>query len=247
MSISPELHAAFDKSAAAPAKLALQAPIAIAPGVTFIPGPWNVLLVRQSDGVVVIEAPISNAYSELVIAEVKRLYPALPIKAVVSTSDSWPHIAGVRAYVGRAIPVYCLDLNRPILARLAAASYASHPDALQHSRKEPHFRTVGGKLSLGTGANRIELYPIAGETSERQMMAYLPGLRLLYGSDPFQATGDGSYRTQQAVSELIQAVDRHGLKPRSFAMMHVAPTSWTELLASVKAAKPTFPIGMAGH
>ena len=75
MSISPELHAAFDKSAAAPAKLALQAPIAIAPGVTFIPGSWNVLLVRQSDGVVVIEAPISNAYSELVIAEVKRLYP----------------------------------------------------------------------------------------------------------------------------------------------------------------------------
>jgi hypothetical protein len=66
------------------------------PGLVFIPGSWNSTLVRQEDGIVILEAPISSGYSAQAIAEARRRFPGLPVKAVITTSDSWPHLAGVR-------------------------------------------------------------------------------------------------------------------------------------------------------
>jgi glyoxylase-like metal-dependent hydrolase (beta-lactamase superfamily II) len=229
MRIPDSVRARFAQAAAAPTSSpSLQAAVDVAPGILLIPGSWNVLLVRQDDGVVVVEAPISSAYSELVLAEARRHYPNLPVKAVVTTSDAWPHIAGLRPYVARGIPVYCLALNLPILTRLVQAHYSTRPDLLERTPRKPLFRPVAEKVTLGSGANRIELYPIRGETSERQVMAYLPALRLLYGSDTFQKS-DGHYDTPQTVSELIDAVSREGLSPEKFVMMHVEVTPWADL------------------
>ena len=103
----------------------------LAPGIIQIPGNFNVTLVKQTDGIVIIEAPISSGYSDKVIAEAKKRFPDLPVKAVISTSDSWPHIGGVREYVARNIPIYALDLNQPILDRIVAAPHHTNPDALE--------------------------------------------------------------------------------------------------------------------
>lgn len=139
-------------------------PAEIAPGVVQLPGPWNVALVRQPDGGVVVEAPISSGYSAKVLAEAERRFPGLPVKAVVSTSDAWPHIGDVRQYVARGVPVYALDLNRPILERLIASPHRTNPDALARSPRRPNWRLVSGKTILGGGANRMELYPIRSES-----------------------------------------------------------------------------------
>jgi len=244
MQIPQALRDAFARSATAQPFSALAPAVDIAPGVSFIRGPWNVTLVRQSDGLVVIEAPISSAYSELVLKAAERRYPKLRVKAVISTSDSWPHIAGLRPYVARGIPIYCLDLNKPALMRLVTMSFAGHPDALSRSPRSGRFITVSRKLSLGQGDNRIQLFPLRGETSERQMMAYLPGPRILYGSDPFQKDSDGSYLTMETVSELVDAVAREGLHPRNFFMMHIAKTPWSSLLKAIKTQKDAFPEGL---
>jgi hypothetical protein len=111
-------------------------------GVVFIPGAWNTTLVQQADGIVVIEAPISSGYSARVIEEAAKRFPGAPIKAVISTSDSWPHIGGVREYVARGIPVYVLDRTRPLLERLVAAPRSFFPDPLATNPREPEFRTV---------------------------------------------------------------------------------------------------------
>ena len=73
----------------------------------------------------------------------------------------------------------------------------------------------------------MELYPIRGETSERQMMVYFPEHKLLYGSDPFQQMEDGSYFYPQTVSELAAAVEREHLAVERFFMMHMGPTPWS--------------------
>ena len=65
----------------------------------------------------VIRAPISSGYSAEVLAEAARRFPRLPVKAVISTSDAWPHFAGVREYAALGIPIYTLDLNRPAVMR----------------------------------------------------------------------------------------------------------------------------------
>jgi hypothetical protein len=168
----------------------------------------------------------------------------LPVKAVVTTSDSWPHIAGIRAYVALGVPIYCLDLNQPIVARLAHAHFSHPSDELELHPREPRFIPVSGKTVIGSGPTAIELYPLRGETGERQMIAYFPAQRLLYGSDPFQEGADGRYRTTQSVSELLAAAAREGLHPQRFFLMHVAPTDWSKLNESIAPASLKFPDGI---
>lgn len=44
----------------------------VAPGVVLLPGAWNVSLIVQPDGILVLEAPISSGYSRQALAEVAR-------------------------------------------------------------------------------------------------------------------------------------------------------------------------------
>jgi hypothetical protein len=211
--------------------------VEIVPGVVQIPGSWNVTLVRQPDGIVVIEAPISSGYSDKVIAEARKRFPSLPIKAVISTSDAWPHIGGVREYVARSVPVFVLDLNQPILERLVLSSRHSNPDALDRGpRKKPIFKIVSGKTIVGSGPNRLELYPIRTETGERMIMVYFPEHALLYGSDLLQPSGPASFFMPEYLSELAEAVRREKLIVNKVIAMHLRIRPWADIEAAVTKA-----------
>jgi hypothetical protein len=96
------------------------------------------------------------------------------------------------------------------------------------------LRAVSLKTVIGTGLNRLEIYPIHGETSERQMMVYFPEYKLLYGSDPFQQLDDGSFFYPQTVNELKGAVEREHLRVDRFLMMHIGPNPWSKALQVVE-------------
>jgi len=221
-----------------PAKPAVE----LAQGVVLIPGNWNVTLVRQPDGVVIIEAPISSGYSDKVIAEANRRFPGAPIKAVISTSDAWPHIGGAREYAARSIPIYALDLNKRILDRLIAAPHHSKPDALERARKvKPRFQIVSAKTEIGSGPNRLELYPIRSETGERMIMVYLPEHKLLYGSDLVQQLPDGSYFMPEYLLELMESVAREKLTVAKVFGMHTGLKPWGEIESAVSKVKSSVP------
>lgn len=216
----------------------------IAPGLVQIAGSWNVALVDQGDGVVIIEAPISSGYSAKVISEAARRYPGKRIKAVVTTSDSWPHLAGIREYAAHGIPIYALGRNQPILNRVLHEPRTSKPDALSRAPRVPVFHFVSEKTTLGSGPNRIELYPALGAITERQMFAYFPEHRLLYGSDAFQKRRTGDYFLAQMVAEAMAAVERNNLQVDKFFMMHMGLTDWKELPAAIdKAIATDDPLG----
>ena len=206
----------------------------LAPDVVMFPGAWNSTLVKQDDGIIVLEAPISGNYTGGVIDEAKVRYPSLPIKAVLSTSDSWPHVGGVRQAVASGLRVYILDLNQPLLERLVSAPHKLHPDLLEQSPKEPDWRIVSGKLVLGSGPNRVELYPLRGASTERQYMAYFPEHKLLYASDTLSLNDDGSLYDPELMREVMEAVKREGLQVRAVFAMHQGPTPWSQVLALVE-------------
>ena len=208
-----------------------------APGIAIFPGAWNTTIVRQPDGIVVLEAPISSGYSAKLIAEAARRFPGVPIKAVITTSDAWPHIGGVREYVARGIPVFVLQRTLPLLQRVLSAPRSRFPDTLARAPRKPEWRLVTEKVVIGDGPNRMEIYPLRGETSERQMMVYFPEHKLLYGSDAFQKLPDGKYFYPQTVSEVAAAVEREHLSVESFFMMHMALTPWQDALNALQAAQ----------
>jgi glyoxylase-like metal-dependent hydrolase (beta-lactamase superfamily II) len=211
-------------------------PLEAAPGIVILPGAWNTTIVRQNDGIVILEAPISSGYSVKVIAEAARRYPGVPIKAVITTSDAWPHIGGVREYVARGIPVYAVPRTLPLLQRFLSAPRTRFPDALAKSSRKPVFRFVNEKVTVGSGPNRMEVYPLSGETTERQLMVYFPEHKLLYGSDAFQKTPDGNWFYPQTISEVTGAAEREHLAVENFFMMHMSVTQWQEAVKATQSA-----------
>jgi len=205
----------------------------LAPGVVWVPGSWGVALVRQDDGVVVIEAPISAAYSARVLDEAARRFPGIPVKAVITTSDSWPHFGGIREYAAHGIPIYLLDHNVPQIRRALDSPHRFHPDALAKRPRAADLRPVSARVVVGSGANRIELHPVRGETGERMMLAYIPNGRLLYASDLFQAGRGGPPEYAWEVAEVAR---REKLDVATVFAMHSDPTPWDELLELVNAA-----------
>jgi hypothetical protein len=210
--------------------------IALAPGITLFPGSWNATLIKQNDGVVLLESPLSGTYIGGVIDKAKADNPGQSVKAVLSTSDSWPHIGGVRQVVALGLPVYILDLNRPLLDRLVAAPRHLNPDLLAQSPRAPQWRIVSKRVQVGTGANRMELYPLRGASTERQYMVYFPAHRLLYASDTLALNDDGSLYDPELMREVLDAVKREGLEVITVFAMHQGPLPWAQVTALVEKA-----------
>jgi hypothetical protein len=212
---------------------------AMAPGVDLFVGAWNSTIVKQSDGVIILEAPISGLYTKGVIEEAKRRYPGVPVKAVLSTSDSWPHFGGLRFAVAEGLPVYILDLNRPLLDKMMRAPHTLDPDALENARnsKAPQWKIVSDKEKVGTGENRLELYPLRGPSTERQYLVYFPESRLLYASDTLAINEDGTLYDPQLMYEVFQAVKRANLVVDTIFAMHQGPMPWNQVVEMIEKAK----------
>ncbi|MGN2243867.1 hypothetical protein ACFWZU_10200 [Frateuria sp. GZRR33] len=235
-------HALAADAAAAPSRWERpfdpQGHVEVAPGVDFYPGAWNTAVIRQDDGVVVLETPISPVYTRGLLAQAHARYPGLPIKAVLTSSDAWPHAAGVREAVAGGLPVYALDLNLPLLRRLLDAPHALHPDSLQDHPRTPVWRVVSGRTVIGRGDNRIELYPLRGADTGRQYMVYFPARQLLYASDTLVLDPkSGELYQPELMHEVMQAVAREHLAVRTVFAMHQGPTPWSQVVQKVEAAR----------
>jgi glyoxylase-like metal-dependent hydrolase (beta-lactamase superfamily II) len=209
--------------------------IELAPDVVQLPGSWNVILVKQPDGVVVIEGPISPAYTTQVIDAAGKRFPGAPIKAVVTTSDAWPHIGGLREYVARKVPIYALDLNVAIIERLVKAPRSLSPDALARRPVAAVIRPVAERTTIGSGPSRVEVFPVRGETGERMMLAWLPSLNMLYTSDLVQPNRPSGFFMPGMIDEVMWAVAREKIAPQRAVGMHLPSTPWSALVEAVAA------------
>jgi hypothetical protein len=232
-SIAPEVESAFRQRRAAVSGASLGKGGSLIAGddsmVQFI-GPFNTALIKQSDGLVVLEAPVSSEHTRALFAEAATRYPGVPIKAVITTSDAWAHFGGLREAVAQGIPIYATDLNQPVLTRFVEAPFTQHPDTLFKAPKTPKFAWVSAKKSIGTGPNRLELYPIRNASGERMMMVYFPEHKLLYSSDLVQPQPGGTFFWPEYLRELKDAVDREHLDVDRFFGMHARITPWSDVL-----------------
>lgn len=212
---------------------------AVTDWITQVPGGFNLGLVRQPDGLVVFEATTTSGYSAALLALAEKRYPGVPIKAVVTTSDAWPHVSGIREYAARGIPIYALDLNVPILSRLIAAPRTIAPDTLARTPQAPKFVPVSARTTIGTGETRIELIPVRGEMGERMMLAWFPGAKVLYSSDLIQrGRAPGTFFMPMMLAEVAATAEREnlGVIERVFGM-HLPPTPWEQVTAAIAAAR----------
>jgi len=194
----------------------------IAPGVWFINGLCNTTVVEQADGIVIVESAFSSFYSDLIIAKVHALIPGKKIKALISTSDAWLHIGGMRSFAAiPAINIYHPVRNRPLLEKLLNAPYKTAPDVLAKTAKPSYtLNGISDTLAVGTGSNRLVMYSYKTETGDRQMMVYFPQHKLLYTSDLYQGKYQGDYWNKQIVWEVYHSIETRKLDVQHFYAMH---------------------------
>lgn len=239
--ISPDVKTAFEQRKPRMAEgPPLGKPSALVQGddslVQFV-GAWNCAIVKQPDGIVILEAPISPAHTRALLAEAHKRFPNISIKAAITTSDAWPHFGGIREIVANGIPIYAVDLNQPILTRFIYAPFTQAPDTLEKSRQPAKFHWVSAKSVIGTGPNRLELYPMRNASGERMMMVYFPEHKMLYTSDLVQPGQNGPFFMMEYVREASDAAKRENLTVDHFFGMHMPMSPWTDIQKALSATE----------
>lgn len=197
----------------------------IVDGITEFTGPFNTFVVEQPDGLVVIEPVLTSSFAGEFLDRVVKDHPGKRVKAVIATDDAWPHFGGIRTFAARGSELVILDLNQTIVQRICASIHKSMPDELALHPAKPRLRLVRKPLTIGQGPNRMMIYPIGGQGSERMMIVYFPAHRLLYGSDLLQRQGNGFFFPSYP-KELVEAVVREKLDVETVFGEHLSPTPW---------------------
>jgi hypothetical protein len=200
-------------------------PKVVVAGVTEYAGPFNTFVVEQPDGLVVVEPVMTSAFASAFLDKIANDFPGKRVMAVVATDDAWPHFGGFRTFVARGVELVGLDLNQALVERQFKAVHSSLPDELAQHPAKLRYRSVRKPMMIGAGPNRFVLYPIAGQGSERMLMAYFPEHHLLYGSDLLQKQGDGFFFPAYP-KELVEAVCREKLDVQTVFAEHLLPTPW---------------------
>ena len=153
----------------------------------------NSLAVEFRDYVAIVEAPFSEERSLAVLAEVKTLVPAKPIRYLINTHHHFDHSSGLRTYVAEGVTIVTHRINTDFYTRVFRLPHTLSPDRLSQSPKPARFETLTDKYVLTDGTRSLELHLLEGNThNPGLLLVYLPKERLLHQADAFTAPPPGA-------------------------------------------------------
>lgn len=177
-------------------------------GVDFYFGVWNIVLIKQDDGVVVFELLILVVYIVGLFDLVEWYYLGFLIKVVLIILDLWLYVVGVCEVVVWYLLVYVFDFNLFLLQCLVDVFYWVCLDDFQCQLVVFQWYIVVDCIVIGIGVQWIELYLLCGVDMGCQYMVYFFVFKLLYVSDilVFDLKFGVLYQFELMV-EVVQVVD----------------------------------------
>src|ERR1041385_123315 len=102
------------------------------------------IVVEFKDFLVAVEGPTNEERSLAVLEEIKRLYPAKPVRYLVNThAQSNDHAGGIRTWAAAGIPIITHKDNKKWFEEVAfRGSWTIHPDKLSEAHITPVIETV---------------------------------------------------------------------------------------------------------
>ncbi len=221
-------------------KRALRGPVVVAPVVVNLvelgPNVWRAeggshhsLVVKQGNGLLVVEMPQSSARSRAVLDTLRSRFPGVPVRTAVSTHHHWDHSGGVREYLAQGIPVVTHRRNVEFIRGIAAAKKTVAPDALSRTRRAPVVRAASDPLAIGTGDTRVEFIELPNTHVEGMLVAYVPSLRLLFVADVIQPGPGMSPLGSREVMALVRA---RGMSVDRVVGAHAGIVPWADVVSA---------------
>ena len=159
----------------------------LADGVYYLTGgTHHSVAIEQRDHIVLVEAPLNEERSLVLIDKIKELIPSKPIKYVVNSHVHFDHTGGLRTFFDAYAIIVTPELDKPYFEKAWAAPHTLNPDRLSKSKKQAKFETYSDKYVLTDGARTIEIHNIAGNGhSDELSLVYLPAEKILIEADAY--------------------------------------------------------------
>ena len=184
------------------------------------------LAIELPTQVVVAEAPLDDARSRAVIAEVKRLIPSKPIKYVINTHHHDDHSGGLRTYVAEGATVVTGATNEAYYKTLFAAPHKARPDSLEMRPAQAKIQTVSGTpFDISEGARKVRVVPLTTTHADGMLMVYVEDIQLVMVADLYSP---GFFPTTMAIQgpfaagakELYTSLMSSGLTVQNIVGVH---------------------------
>lgn len=166
------------------------APQEVSPGVWWLQGgSHNTMLVEQSDGLVVADAPLYNERSDAIIAWAQGQFPGKPFKYVVLTHHHDDHTGGVRAFAAEGAEIVTGAASAELIGKSLSAKSQVLPDALAMSGKGAKMTVIdpAGMLMIPDAARPIHVHAIASNHAADMLLPYLPSQKIIWVTDLYNA------------------------------------------------------------
>jgi glyoxylase-like metal-dependent hydrolase (beta-lactamase superfamily II) len=172
---------------AAPAA-APEASTKLADGVYRINGAYNALAVEFDDYIVVVEAGQNIARGQAIVDEVKRLFPAKPIRYVVNSHPHSDHSSGLAPLVAEGATIVTYRNNEKFFEDTFSAPRTLVGDNLAKNRRKPKVEGIGAKKVFKDDNHSLELHHFIDRETEKVhsdgiIVAYLPKEKILFQAD----------------------------------------------------------------
>jgi glyoxylase-like metal-dependent hydrolase (beta-lactamase superfamily II) len=159
----------------------------LADGVYRINGAYNAMAIEFKDYIVLFEGGAqSEARSQEIIAEAKRVIPNKPIRYSILTHHHFDHSSGLPAIVAEGATIITQDVNKSFLEKALGARRTLAPDSMSESKKKPKIETVSEKRVLQDEMRTVEIHHVVGlPHADGMLMIYLPKEKILAYADMF--------------------------------------------------------------
>ncbi len=191
-----------------------------------IRGSYNVVFAVFRDYVVVLEAPVSSAYSEECLRLIHNAVPDKPIRYVVATHFHYDHIAGLRPYIARGVQIITTPDAKPVIEQLATSRRTMHPDLLTQRVLAPKIEVVSRQRVFNDAMNRLELHEFGPTQHVAEMLVgYFPRQKLLFQADLWDPLSDNLPFAGADTARLDEKTKGLGLQVERIIPVHGIPAT----------------------
>lgn len=210
----------------------------VAEGVELVAGrTHNALIVEMRDHLVVIDAPLDEAYSKWVLEACRARFSHKPIKTLVLTHHHNDHSGGARAYVAAGVEVIVGAGNQAHFRKVFEAPHHLDHDALDTSPRPAVITEVNDVMRLTAGSRNLVLLRIANHHAQGMLVAYLPVERIAFVADLWSPGRDQlrAPQTFERHQDLVEALRAAKITPRLIVGGHGGIGNYAELATAVDA------------
>lgn len=202
----------------------------ISPSLYLIRGSYNVMFSVFPDHVVVFEAPAGEAYVRECLRLIEQAAPGKPIRHVVASHFHYDHIAGLRTFVARGVPILAPADAVDAIQRAARSTHTMRPDSLSRNPSEPVVEVIAGRKLFEEGPVRAHVYDFGPTPHVDQILVtYFPDEKVLYVADLMDVLTDELVIAGVDAVPMRARMRQLGLQVERFVPVHGMPISGAQL------------------